>query len=100
MRALLTLDPRSRLLLRELARFETTKELEQSSSFQKLRRDIERVLGQIWQEDLAPKAASTEGPIRVIAWNIERGRRVDAIASILQEHPSLQKADVLLLSEL
>jgi endonuclease/exonuclease/phosphatase family metal-dependent hydrolase len=100
MTAPLTLHPSLRTLLPDLARFETTRELEQSSSFRKLQPEIGRILGQIWQETLVPAPVAATGPIRVVAWNIERGIQVDAIISILQEHPSLRNADVLLLSEL
>src|SRR5689334_8710121 len=100
MTAPLTLDPGLRRFLPDLARFETTRELERSRSFRKLQPDIERVLEQIWQEDLAPAPVSTSGPIRVVAWNIERGIQLDAIIATLRDHPSLRAADVLLLSEL
>jgi endonuclease/exonuclease/phosphatase family metal-dependent hydrolase len=100
MTAPLTLDPTLRTFLPELARFETTRELEQSRSFRKLQPHIERVLTQIWQEDLASAPAPATGPLRIVAWNIERGIHVDAITSILRDHPLLGEADVLLLSEL
>ena len=100
MTAPMTLDPALRKFLPDLARFETTRELEQSDSFRRLQPDIERVLGQIWQENLAPAPVPSTGAIRVVAWNIERGLHVDAITSILREHPSLGGADILLLSEL
>jgi len=37
--------------------------------------------------------------LRVVAWNIQRGRRLTAIAEALRTDPVLAKADVLLLSE-
>jgi len=96
----LTLDPEHRRRLHELARFETTREMENSAGFHELRPHIERVLGQVWQENFAPAPVPASGPIRVVAWNIERGIHVDAIISILREQPALRNADVLLLSEL
>jgi endonuclease/exonuclease/phosphatase family metal-dependent hydrolase len=38
--------------------------------------------------------------LRAVAWNIERGLRLEAIIRFLQQHPWLRSADVLLLSEL
>jgi endonuclease/exonuclease/phosphatase family metal-dependent hydrolase len=88
--------------LKELARFETTRELEQSSLYRKLHSDIETVLEQVWQGQLAdpPKAVPPADPICAVAWNIERGMRADAVARLLREHHELNHADILLLSEL
>src|ERR1700674_308793 len=88
--------------LKELARFQTTRELERSDLYLKLKADIEDILEQVWHEQLveAPEGVLVEEPIRAIGWNIERGMRADAAARILREHPALNGADVLLLSEL
>lgn len=37
--------------------------------------------------------------LRVVAWNIQRGRRLDALTHALKNDPTLRDADVLLLSE-
>ncbi len=39
------------------------------------------------------------GKLRAIAWNIERGKRWDALCGVLAEHPQLRDADLLLLNE-
>ena len=96
----LTLDPENRRRLPDLARFESTREMERSAAFCELQPHIAPVLGQTWQENFAPAPGPSNGPIRVVAWNIERGIHVDAIVSILQEQTALREADVLLLSEL
>ena len=88
--------------IRELARFETTRELEGSDLYRKLKTDIESLLEEVWQEHLvdALKPPSTEKTISAVAWNIERGMRADAVARLFREHQALNHADVLLLSEL
>ena len=97
-----TFDQSLRPHLTDLARFENTKELEQSAIYGRLRPDIEGLLAHVWQESLAPPAAviaSPGMPIHVVAWNVERGLCLDPIVRFLQNHPSLKTADVLLLSE-
>jgi endonuclease/exonuclease/phosphatase family metal-dependent hydrolase len=86
--------------LNDLARFESTRELEDSSLYQNLKPEIDRILDRVWCEDLAPLARETEAPIRVVAWNIERGMNLDGVVRSLESDPSLAQADVLLLSEL
>lgn len=95
----LTFDPALRLFFPELARCESSRELEQSSLYRKLQPEIQRILQHVWQEQLVASPPPAAGPVRVIAWNIERGMRVDGIISLLREHPQLRDADVLLLSE-
>jgi endonuclease/exonuclease/phosphatase family metal-dependent hydrolase len=95
----LTFGQESRLYLQELARFETTKDLEESPAYRSLQAEISGVLSQVWQEELASSAVRNKESIEVVAWNIERGIRVDGIIRLLRAHPELQSADVLLLSE-
>jgi endonuclease/exonuclease/phosphatase family metal-dependent hydrolase len=97
----LTFDPRFRPFLPALARFDSTRQLEESSIYRRLQPEIEQVLDHVWQENLTlttPEHRPDE--IRAVAWNIERGIRIDAITSILGDHPELRSADVLLMSEL
>src|SRR5262245_56727349 len=86
--------------LQELARFETVQELERSSIYRKLRPDIDCVLNHIWHEAFAAPGAASDNSVRAIAWNIERGIHLDGIIRSLREHPLLDQADVLFLSEL
>jgi endonuclease/exonuclease/phosphatase family metal-dependent hydrolase len=97
----LTLEPQNiRPFIHELACFETTRDLEQSSRYREMKLDIERLLDHVWQEVLAEDAELPTDSICAVAWNIERGIRLDAIIQYLQEHPSLAHAGVLFLSEL
>jgi endonuclease/exonuclease/phosphatase family metal-dependent hydrolase len=95
-----TLHPELKRLLPELAKFESTGLLEDSDSYRSVRDHIENVLGKVWQQDLASPSEISNGPIKAVAWNIERGLRLDAIIANLKNHPSLRSADLLLLSEL
>ena len=84
-----------------LARFDSTKALEASPLYARLRPEIERVLGGVAVEEFAP-AGGREAPrsVRAAAWNVERGARLEGIAAVLEEHADLRGADVLLLTEL
>jgi endonuclease/exonuclease/phosphatase family metal-dependent hydrolase len=95
----LSLDHSFRPFLPELARFQTTQELEQSQLYQKLKPKIERVLTNVWHEELANSPVRSE-TVSVVAWNIERGMRLDGVIRCLRDHILLKSADVLLLSEL
>jgi endonuclease/exonuclease/phosphatase family metal-dependent hydrolase len=88
-----------------LARFDSTKALEASALYAKLRPEVERVLGSVAVENFSstqPAALSSAlaGPLRATAWNIERGIRLDSIICVLKEHPALSQSDLLLLTEL
>jgi endonuclease/exonuclease/phosphatase family metal-dependent hydrolase len=90
-------------LLREFARFETTRDLERSALYRQIKPEIQAVLDEVWQEELtlpASKAVRPRSPIRAVAWNIERGMCADAVAHLLRHHPELKDADILMLSEL
>ena len=96
----LTFDHTFRPFLAELARCESTRELESSRLYQKLRPDIDRVLARVWHEELAVPAPAANDSMHAVAWNIERGMRLRGVIQCLQEHPLLANADILLLSEL
>ncbi|HEV2706111.1 MAG TPA: endonuclease/exonuclease/phosphatase family protein [Pyrinomonadaceae bacterium] len=86
-----------------LAQFDSTKALEASSVYRMLRPEIERLLGSVVREDLAATHAEASPrtlPVRVTAWNIERGLRLAGITRALREHPIISASDVLLLTEL
>jgi endonuclease/exonuclease/phosphatase family metal-dependent hydrolase len=88
--------------IKELARFESTRELERSDLYRKLKTDIRNLLEEVWQgEPVNPaKPLLPEKIITAAAWNIERGMRASAVGRLFQEHEALNHADILLLSEL
>jgi endonuclease/exonuclease/phosphatase family metal-dependent hydrolase len=92
--------PSFRPLLGELARFETTTELEKSRLYRKLKPDFDAVLNTVWQDDFIVRTLPVSDSIHAVAWNIERGIRTDSVIRFLRQHPALASADVLLLSEL
>jgi endonuclease/exonuclease/phosphatase family metal-dependent hydrolase len=95
----------------QLAQFSSTPSLKASKLYKELRPQIEKVLGTVVHEELAHAAATTPKvsvenysreirPVRVTAWNIERGIRLKSIIDVLREHPAIIDSDVLLLTEL
>ena len=89
----------------ELRRFESTRELEASNLYSRIKPEVDRVLESIvtWTPAAfggqpAPHSGSKE--ISALAWNIERGNRLSGIVRALQTHPQLKDRDVLFLTEL
>src|SRR6185369_14327542 len=99
----LTFDPSFRPFLSDLAQFQSTKDLEESGLYRKLKPEIERILSNVWYEEFTPRVPAGAGAgqaVRVVAWNIERGMQLDPVIQCLRERQELHDADVLMLSEL
>ena len=98
------LDHNLRPYMEELTGFSSTRELESSELYARLRPEIERVLNGLAEESHSPVSAENHSdelrPIRVTAWNIERGTRLESIIEVLKDHPSISGSDLLLLTEL
>jgi len=86
--------------LPEFNLFNSTRELENSALYSKLENDIERVLGSVVQENLAPKTSSSDSRIRASAWNIERGVELEGLLEVFSQHHLLKNSDIFLLTEL
>jgi endonuclease/exonuclease/phosphatase family metal-dependent hydrolase len=88
--------------LDRLARIRSRRRLHASRHYRARRAEIEQVLnGFEWDLDppwLRPAARDADR-VRIVAWNIERGKRFEPLVALLEEHPSLADADVLLLNE-
>ncbi|MDQ4121561.1 MAG: endonuclease/exonuclease/phosphatase family protein [Acidobacteriota bacterium] len=84
----------------DLAQFGSTKALEKSTIFQKLKPDIEGILNSIVGENFALPVFEKRKTVRVLAWNIERGKELDGIIAALENHEDLNDRDLLLLTEL
>jgi endonuclease/exonuclease/phosphatase family metal-dependent hydrolase len=88
-----------------LARFDSTKALEASELYRRLRPEIEALLDSVACETFAPPRALSRPSrggesVRATAWNIERGSRLEGIVEVLGAHPLIAESDVLLLTEL
>lgn len=90
--------------MEELQRFSSTREMESSALYARLRPEVDRVLNGLAQENLSPLQADNYRdelrPVRVTAWNIERGTRLESIIRELKHHPLMRESDLLLLTEL
>lgn len=76
----------------------TRKALLRSPLWRQVGAEVERVTAAV--EAFAHPAARPLGErVRVAAWNIQRGRRFDAVLAALRDEPTLAAADVLLLVE-
>lgn len=96
----LAFDQNFRRILDDFTRFETTRELEGSSLYRRVKPEIDSILDRVYEEQFALAVSPAKrSPIRAVAWNIERGLRLDDVIECLQQHPSINDADVLLLSE-
>jgi endonuclease/exonuclease/phosphatase family metal-dependent hydrolase len=69
-----------------------------------LKPEIDRVMNGLVQENFAPSLTPSPvrklRPVSVTAWNIERGKRLEGVVRVLQEHPQIKDSDLLLLTEL
>lgn len=92
----------------ELLGFESTREMEASEIYSRIRPEVERILNCVVREDLfestnggyPAREDAAKGPIRAVAWNLERGCVFEGIVKALSSHADLQNRDLLLLSEL
>lgn len=93
----------------ELLRFESTREMEGSDLYRRIKDQVQRVLTAVVVEDFGQSEgfspskhdkSSTPNTINALAWNIERGNRFDGIVDALKNHEQLKDKDVLLLTEL
>ena len=84
----------------DLSKFKSTRAMKSSFLYSDLRSEIKRVLETIVVKHLSRTITSTSQFIRVTAWNIERGLKLEGLLNTLRNHPILRKSDVLLLTEL
>ncbi len=85
----------------ELLKFESTPEMEASELYGEIRPEVERIMNAVAVgSGSAHRAAEHGGSVRVLAWNLERGIKLDGIIDALKTHPDLTERDVLLLTEL
>jgi endonuclease/exonuclease/phosphatase family metal-dependent hydrolase len=92
----------------ELLKFESTTTLEASELYTKIKPEVDQILNSIvlWETSTSAgssvrrAAASEDGRVSALAWNIERGSRFSGIVHALKHHPQLKDRDILFLTEL
>jgi len=89
----------------ELLKFESTPEMEASELYRQIRSEVELIMSAVVVQSagLSPyesdKSSILNG-IHALAWNLERGIKLDGIIDALKTRDELKNKDVLLLSEL
>lgn len=87
----------------ELRAVKDRRALERGALWRRIRAEVERVTSAVEQGDAEPApelAAPRASRVRAAAWNVQRGRRYDAILGALRDDPVLRDADLVLLSEI
>lgn len=89
---------------RALGQIRTRKKLLASPLWREIGGEIERVTAAIERADFAPATTTTSEntareKLRVVAWNIQRGRRFESVKTALLGDPRLSSADVICLVE-
>lgn len=87
-------------LVEQLRRFNTFAELRRSEFFQTHRTELARLLDEPRVYESPAAQPRLRAFLRVVEWNIERGTQFDGIVEVLNHHPVLGYADLLLLNEL
>jgi endonuclease/exonuclease/phosphatase family metal-dependent hydrolase len=87
-------------LVAELLRFATFEELRRSEFYRNHREELSSLLDRPKIYRAADRKPRLKSFLRVVEWNIERGSRLDGIAEVLNRHPVLKFADLLLINEL
>ena len=76
------------------------KELRRSPLYPTIEPELTRILSGVERGiHASPRPPATPGQLRLVAWNIQRGRCLSELKQALLTNPTLQAADVLLLSE-
>jgi len=87
-------------LVEELKRFVTFEQLRRSEFFRVQKPAILQLLNAPRIYPCPNASPRLRAFLRVVEWNIERGSRFEGIVNVLNEHPILRFADLLLLNEL
>ena len=75
----------------ELRHFESTRQLRASALYRHLRADIDRVMDTLVEESYLGSPAPLPDKIRAVAWNVERGTRLEGILDAFSAHPRLPR---------
>lgn len=85
-------------LFEKIKNFSRWKDFKKSALYRQYGGEIQRIArGSEWKNIYERKADSPT--IRVVAWNVERGRNLEGVIRVFETHPVLCRADVILLTE-
>jgi endonuclease/exonuclease/phosphatase family metal-dependent hydrolase len=84
----------------ELRAISSRRALERSALWQRIRTDVERVTSAIERGDHESPSCRAGSRVRLVAWNVQRGARFQALLDALRHHPDLHDADVVMLTEI
>ena len=87
-------------LVEELRRFATFEVLRGSQFYRSTEAEIHKLLDEPRVYVVADPRPRLRSFLRVVEWNVERGARLEGIIEVLNYHPVLRFADLLLLNEL
>src|SRR5262245_25067684 len=85
--------------LRTLAQRRSTAELLADPVYQSIATTVDKVLGAAHASDFRREHAAAQSRYRMVAWNIERGTRLDGQLDAFRRNSYLREADVLLITE-
>jgi endonuclease/exonuclease/phosphatase family metal-dependent hydrolase len=91
---------RNQYLAAELRRFATFDGLRHSQFYREFQSELKELLCEPRVYRSPEARPRLQSFLRVVEWNIERGSRIDGIIQVLNTHPVLQFADLLLINEL
>jgi endonuclease/exonuclease/phosphatase family metal-dependent hydrolase len=87
-----------------LSQLSSNRRLSRSPLYQEIRVEVEKVLNSVAYEEFGTSGhrshLTRQTSISAMAWNIERGLKLNGIIDVLRSHPVLSDSDVLLLTEL
>src|SRR5215831_3727410 len=93
------MNENNQLLVAELSRYKSIKDLRRSGVFRRHRGTLYQLFNEprtYFEQSARPRLKSF---LRVAAWNVECGKRLDGVIDALNTHPLLRFADLVLLSE-
>jgi endonuclease/exonuclease/phosphatase family metal-dependent hydrolase len=86
-------------LLENLRRYPTVSELKESAFFAECGAEIESILANAELHITSGTGPLRRSFLRVVQWNIEKGRRIEAILEAFRSNAVLRHADLILLNE-
>jgi endonuclease/exonuclease/phosphatase family metal-dependent hydrolase len=92
-------DDEYRALIDRLKQFEQRSALFNSSFFAEHGKKLDAIIDRIWQQPCPDARPRLNNFLRVAQWNILRGRHLDAIVDLFNNHPLLASADLIALNE-